>query len=44
MLDIAVADGPAMHHGRSARALKMHFTEPVTFEVFWFFNGRMVRA
>jgi hypothetical protein len=34
MLDKAVADGPAVHPGRSARKLKMHFTEPITFGVF----------
>jgi hypothetical protein len=39
-----VADGPAVHSGRSARTLKMHFTEPVTFEFFHFFNDRTVRA
>jgi hypothetical protein len=31
MLDTAVVDGSAVHPGRSARTLKMHFTEPVTF-------------
>jgi hypothetical protein len=44
MSDKAVADGPAVHPGRSARTLKMHFTEPVTFGVFWFFNDRAARA
>jgi hypothetical protein len=44
MSDKAVADGPAVHPGRSARSLKIHFTEPVTFGVFWFLNDRMVRA
>jgi hypothetical protein len=44
MSDKAVADGPVMHPGRSARTLKMHFTIPVTFGVFRFFNGRTVRA
>jgi hypothetical protein len=44
MLDKVVADGPAMHPGRSARTLKMHFTKPVTFGLFWFFNDRTVRA
>jgi hypothetical protein len=29
--DKVVADGPIVHPGRSARMLKMHFTEPVTF-------------
>jgi hypothetical protein len=32
MSDKAFADGSAMHPGRSARTLKMHFTEPVTFD------------
>jgi hypothetical protein len=31
MLGTAVADGPAVHPGRSARTLKIHFTELVTF-------------
>jgi hypothetical protein len=31
MSDKAVADGPAVHPGRSTRTLKMHFIEPVTF-------------
>jgi hypothetical protein len=31
MSDKAVADGPAVHPGRSAWTLKMHFTKPVTF-------------
>jgi hypothetical protein len=35
MSDKAVADGPDVHPGRSARTLKIHFTEPVTFEFFW---------
>jgi hypothetical protein len=30
MSDKAVADGPVVHPRRSARTLKMHFTEPVT--------------
>jgi hypothetical protein len=30
MSDKAVADGPIVHPGWSARTLKMHFTEPVT--------------
>lgn len=34
MSDKAVADGPAVHPGRFARTLKMHFTEPVTFSFF----------
>jgi hypothetical protein len=37
-------DGPTVHPGRSARTLKMHFTEPVTFRFFWFLNGRTVRT
>jgi hypothetical protein len=44
MSDKAVADGSTMHPGRSARTLKMNFTELVTFGVFWFFNDRTVRA
>jgi hypothetical protein len=44
MSDKAVADGSAVHLGRSTRMLKMHFIEPVTFGVFWFFNDRTVRA
>jgi hypothetical protein len=31
MLDKAVTDGLVVHPGQSARTLKMHFTEPVTF-------------
>jgi hypothetical protein len=44
MLDKAVVDGPAVHPRRTARTLKMHFTELVTFGFFWFFNGRTVRG
>jgi hypothetical protein len=44
MSDKAVADGPIVHPGRSARTLKMHFTELVTFGFFWYFNDRTVRA
>jgi hypothetical protein len=44
MSDKAVVDGPVVHPGRSARTLKIHFTEPVTFGFFWFFTDRMVRA
>jgi hypothetical protein len=44
MSDGAVVDSPAVHTGRSASTLKMHFTEPVTFGFFWFLNGRTVRA
>jgi hypothetical protein len=40
MSDKAVADGLAMYPGRSARTLKMNFTELVTFGFFWFFNDR----
>jgi hypothetical protein len=36
MSDKAVTDGPVVHPGRSARMLKIHFTEPVTFGFFWF--------
>jgi hypothetical protein len=36
MSGTTVADGPVVHPGRSARMLKIHFTEPVTFEFFWF--------
>jgi hypothetical protein len=36
MSDKAVADGPVVHPGRSARTLKIHFIEPVTFGFFWF--------
>jgi hypothetical protein len=36
MSDKAVADGPVMHPERSARTLKLHFTELVTFKFFWF--------
>jgi hypothetical protein len=36
MSGTAVADGPAVHTGRSARTLKIHFTEPVTFGFFCF--------
>jgi hypothetical protein len=44
MSDKAITDGPAVHPGRFARTLKMHFTEPITFEFFWFFNDQTVRA
>jgi hypothetical protein len=37
MLDKAVADGLAVHPRRFARTLKMHFTEPTTFEFLWIF-------
>jgi hypothetical protein len=36
MSDKAVTHGPVVHPGRSARTLKIHFTEPVTFRFFWF--------
>jgi hypothetical protein len=38
MSDRAVADGPAMHPGWSARTLKMIFTEPITFGFFLVFQ------
>jgi hypothetical protein len=44
MSDKAVTDGLAVHPGRSARTLKMHFIELDTFGFFWFFNDRTVRA
>jgi hypothetical protein len=44
MSDKAVADGSAVQPGRSARTLKIHFTEPVTFRFFWFFNDRTICA
>jgi hypothetical protein len=44
MSDKAVADGSVVHPGRFARTLKMHFTEPITFGFFWFYNDRTVRA
>jgi hypothetical protein len=45
MSDKEITDGPTVHPERSTWTLKMHFTEPVTFRVFfWFFNGRTVRA
>jgi hypothetical protein len=44
MSDKVVTDGPFVHPGRSARTLKMHFTELVTFGFFWFFNDRTVHA
>jgi hypothetical protein len=44
MSDKVVADGPGVHPGWSAMMLKMHFTEPIIFGVFWFFNDRTVRA
>jgi hypothetical protein len=44
MLDKAVADGSAVHPGRSARTLKIHFTEPVTFGFFLVFIDQTVRA
>jgi hypothetical protein len=36
MLNKAVTDGPTVHPGRSTRTLKMNFTEPITFDFFWF--------
>jgi hypothetical protein len=44
MPDKVVTNGPIVHPGRSARTLKMNFTELVTFGFFWFYNDRMVRA
>jgi hypothetical protein len=44
MSDKVVADGPVVHPGWSARTLKKHFTEPITFGVFGFFNDRTVRT
>jgi hypothetical protein len=44
MSDKAVADGPVVRLGRSARTLKMNFTELVAFGVFWFYNDRTIRA
>jgi hypothetical protein len=35
MSDKSVTDGPVVHSGRSARTLKIHFIEPVTFGFFW---------
>jgi hypothetical protein len=46
MSDKAVADGPTVHPGRSARTLKMYFTELVTFGGFLVFqrpNGPSLR-
>jgi hypothetical protein len=34
--DKAVANSLIVHPGRSMRMLRMNFTEPGTFEVFWF--------
>jgi hypothetical protein len=36
MSEKAVADGPVVHPGRSARTLKIYFTEPVIFGFFCF--------
>jgi hypothetical protein len=44
MSDKAVADGPTVHPRWYTRTLKVHFTETVTFEFFWFFNGQTVYA
>jgi hypothetical protein len=38
MSDKAVADGPVVHPEPSARTLKMHFTEPITFRFFLVFH------
>jgi hypothetical protein len=42
--DKAVVDSPNVHPGRSARTLKMNYTEPVTFGFFLFYNDRTVHA
>jgi hypothetical protein len=39
MSDKAVVNSPIVHLGRSVRMLRMNFTEPDTFEVFWFSTG-----
>jgi hypothetical protein len=44
MSGTAVADGPAVHTGRSARMLKIHFSEHVTFGFFWFFTDQTVHT
>jgi hypothetical protein len=44
MSDKVVVYGSAIDPGRSARTLKMYFTEPVTFGFFWFLNGRTVHV
>jgi hypothetical protein len=44
MSDKAVADGTVVYPGRSARMLKMYFTEPVSFGSFLFFNSRTIRT
>jgi hypothetical protein len=44
MPDKVVAVGPAVHPRRSARMLKMNFTEPVTFGFLWFSNEQTVRS
>jgi hypothetical protein len=44
VLDKVVADGSVVHPERCARMLKMHFTEPIPFGFFWFFNEQTVRA
>jgi hypothetical protein len=45
MSDKAVEDGPVVHPGRSARMLKLHFTEHVTFGFFLFSpTGRSARG
>jgi hypothetical protein len=43
MSDKVVANGPAVHLGPSAKTLKIHLTELVTFGFFWVFNDRTVR-
>jgi hypothetical protein len=44
MSDKVVTDSLAVHPGQSVRTLKMHFTEPITFGFFWFFNDWTVCA
>jgi hypothetical protein len=39
MSDKEVMGGPTVYPGRSARTLKMNFTEPVTFGFLWFSMG-----
>ena len=44
MSDKVVANGPAVHLGPSAKTLKIHLTELVTFGFFWFSTDRTVHA
>jgi hypothetical protein len=41
---LGALNGPVVHPGRSARTLKIHFTEPVTFGFFLVFTDWTVRA